>query len=129
MEDLKSFLSNRINLLLFIAGLIFCFQIFTIFGNGREELKVNYIKKEVQALKDDVSNIYKSERDLDKKIEKFNIEIKNIHEAVTVNNQKIENLKKNEKVQVDNFKSFDARKYEQYFTDRYSKQKNGNTIK
>jgi seryl-tRNA synthetase len=122
MEDLKNILSNRINLLLIIAGILLVFQLFSVVGNGKEALKVNYIKEEISNLKDEVEEIHKSEKALDKKIETFNYEIKNIHEAVTINNTKIDNLKKDEKIQIDKFKSYDARMWEQYFTDRYSKQ-------
>ena len=121
MEDLKNILSNRINLLLIIAGLLLVFQLFNLVGNGREALKVNYIKEEISNLKDEVEEIHKSEKALDKKIDTFNSEIKNVHEAVNINNTKIENLKRDEKIQIDKFKSYDADMWERYFTDRYSK--------
>ena len=101
--------------------LVFCLQVFNLFSNENEALKVNYIKKEINKLKDDVNEIYKSEKALDKKIDTFNLQIKNIHEAVTINNTKIDNLKKYEKVQINKFKSYDARMWEQYFTERYAK--------
>ena len=129
MDDLKNFLSNRINLLLILVGLLLVFQMFSVIGKGKEALKVNYIKEEIQGLKDEVNEIYKSEKALDKKIDTFNTRIKNIHEAVTINNIKIENLKKYEKVQVDNFKSYDARMYEEYFAERYSNIPKINTVK
>ena len=121
MEDLKNILSNRINLLLIIAGLLLVFQLFNLVGNGREALKVNYIKEEISNLKDEVEEIHKSEKALDKKIDTFNLEIKNVHNAVNINNTKIENLKRDEKIQIDKFKSYDADMWERYFTDRYSK--------
>jgi seryl-tRNA synthetase len=129
MEDLKNFLSNRINLLLILVGLLLVFQMFSVIGKGKEALKVNYIKEEIQGLKDEVNEIYKSEKALDKKIDTFNTRIKNIHEAITINNIKIENLKKYEKVKVDNFKSYDARMYEEYFAERYSDKSKVFTIK
>jgi seryl-tRNA synthetase len=121
MEDLKKVLSNKINLVLILAGFVLVFQLFSLLSNGREALKVNYIKQEISNLKDDVKEIYKSEKALDKKIDTFNIQIKNIHEAVNTNNTKIENLKRDEKIQIDKFKSYDANMWERYFTDRYSK--------
>jgi peptidoglycan hydrolase CwlO-like protein len=121
MEDLKNILSNRINVLLIIAGLLLVFQLFSVVGNGREALKVNYIKEEISNLKDEVEEIHKSEKALDKKIDTFNLEIKNVHNAVNINNTKIENLKRDEKIQIDKFKSYDADMWERYFTDRYSK--------
>ena len=123
MEDLKNILSNRINLLLIVAGLILCFQLFSLLSNGRETLKVNYIKEEISKLKEDVDEIYKTEKALDKKIDTFNMQIKNIHKAVNINNTKIENLKRDEKIEIDKFKSYDANMWERYFTDRYSKKR------
>jgi seryl-tRNA synthetase len=121
MENLKNVLSNKINLLLILVVLVLCSQLFALLSNGREALKVNYIKKEITDLKSDIEQIYKSEKALDKKIDTFNLQIKNIHEAVTINNTKIENLKRYEKVQIDKFKSYDARMWEKYFADRYAK--------
>lgn len=121
MENLKNVLSNKINLVLILAGLVLFFQLFILLGNGREALKVNYIKEEISKLKYDVEEIYKSEKALDKKIDTFNLQIKNIHEAVIINNTKIEKLKRDEKIQIDKFKSYNARMWERYFTDRYSK--------
>jgi len=121
MENLKNVLSNKINLVLILAGLVLFFQLFILLGNGREALKVNYIKEEISKLKEDVEEIYKYEKALDKKIDTFNLQIKNIHEAVIINNTKIEKLKRDEKIQIDKFKSYNARMWERYFTDRYSK--------
>lgn len=121
MEDLKNYLSNKFFLIVVMFFFLFCFQVFILFTNSTESLKVDYIKKEINGLKDDVNEIYKSEKALDKKIDTFNFQIKNIHEAVTINNTKIENLKKYEKVQIDKFKSYDANMWERYFADRYAK--------
>jgi seryl-tRNA synthetase len=129
MEDLKKFLSNRINLLLIFVGILLVFQMFSVIGNGKEALKINYIKEEIQGLKDEVNDIYESEKALDKKIDTFNIQIKNVHEEVIINNTKIENLKKYEKVQIDNLKSYDARMYEEYFAERYSDKPKISTVK
>ena len=107
-------------LLMIMICLVFSFQVFNLFSNSTESVKVDYIKKEINGLKDDVNEIHKAEKALDKKIDTFNYEIKNIHEAVTINNTKIENLKKYEKVQNDKFKSYDARMWEKYFADRYA---------
>ncbi len=120
MENVKNVLSNKMTLLMIMICLVFCFQVFNLFSNGTESVKVDYIKKEINGLKDDVNEIHKSEKALDKKIDTFNYQIKNIHEAVTINNTKIENLKKYEKVQNDKFKSYDARMWEKYFADRYA---------
>ena len=122
MEDVKSILSNKMTLLIIMLCLVFSLQVFTLFDNGGEVKKVNYIKEEINVLKDEVDSIYKSEKALDKKIDGFNEEISQIHEAVNVNNSKIENLKKYEKIQIDSFKSYDALMWEKYFADRYSNQ-------
>jgi uncharacterized coiled-coil DUF342 family protein len=121
MENLKNALSNKMTLLLLMVCLVFCFQVFNLFSNGNEVQKVNYIKEEITNLKDEVEAIHESEKALDKKIDTFNLEIKNVHEAITINNTKIEKLKRDEKIQIDKFKSYDARMWEQYFADRYAK--------
>lgn len=121
MEDLINPLLNKMRLLLIMFCFVFCLQVFTLFDNGSEIKKVNYIKKEITALKDDVNNIYKTEKALDKKIDTFNARIDQIHKAVNINNSKIENLKKYEKTQIDNFKSYDAIMWQRFFADRYAK--------
>ena len=120
MEDLKNILSNKLNFVMILVAGIFCFQVFSLFSKGKEAQKVDYIKKEIILLKDEIKAIYESEKALDKKIDTFNTRIKRIHEAVNINNVKIENLKKYEKTQIDKFKSYDARMWEKYFTDRYA---------
>ena len=121
MENLKNVLSKKLNLIMILVAGIFCFQVFNLFSNGSETQKVNYIKSEISKLKDDVNKIYKSENEMGQKIDTFNLRIKGIHEAVTINNTKIENLKKDEKTKLDNFKSYDANEWEQYFANRYAK--------
>jgi len=129
MEDLKNYLSSKLTLLIIIVCLVFSVQVFTFFYNGNEVQKVDYIKKEISNLKNDVDAISKSEKELDKKIDTFNVGIKKIHEAVKLNNIKIDKLKENGKIQIDNFKSYDARMWERYFTDRYAKDKNTSAVK
>jgi DNA anti-recombination protein RmuC len=124
MEDLKTVISNKILLLMIMVCLVFTIQVFNLFRNENETQKVNYIKKEIIGLKQDVNKIYKHYDALGSKIDTFNREINTIHKSVDANNTKIENLKKYEKVQIDKFKSYDARMWEQYFTDRYSKKIN-----
>ena len=121
MEDLKNILPNKLSLLMIMVCIVFCFQLFNFFGSSSQRVKIDYIKKEISDLKKDVDNIYKTEKDLDKKIDTFNVRIKNIHKAININNTKIDNLKKYEKTQIDKFKSYNARMFEQFFTDRYAK--------
>lgn len=123
MENLKNILSNKLNFVIILMAIIFCFQVFSLFKTGEEAQKVDYIKKEITLLKDEIKAIYESEKALDKKIDTFNIRINQIHEVVKINNVKIDKLKKDEKIQIDKFKSYDARMYERYFTDRYKTKK------
>lgn len=123
MENLKNILSNKLNFVIILMAIIFCFQVFSLFKTGQEAQKVDYIKKEITLLKDDIKAIYESEKALDKKIDTFNIRINQIHEVVKINNIKIDKLKKDEKIEIDKFKSYDARMYERYFTDRYKTKK------
>ena len=119
MENNNS--SNKITLLMILMSLFFAFQIFSFFQNKGDLPKIDYIKNEISNLKDDVKGIYKTENAMNQKIDTFNSGIKRINDAVNTNNIKIDNLKKNEKIQIDNFKSYDARMWEQYFADRYAK--------
>lgn len=123
MENIKNILSDKLNLLLIMSGLYLCFMLFSLFKTGQEAQKVDYIKKEITLLKDEIKAIYESEKALDKKIDTFNIRINQIHEVVKINNIKIDKLKKDEKIEIDKFKSYDARMYERYFTDRYKTKK------
>jgi peptidoglycan hydrolase CwlO-like protein len=129
MENLKNVLSNKLNLLILLVAIIFCFQVFSLFSNGNETQKINYIKDEISDLKTGVKVIYDSYERMDKKIETFNTKINNIDNQVKINNTKIDNLKKDEKTKIDNFKSYDARMYERYFTERYAKKPITATIK
>jgi septal ring factor EnvC (AmiA/AmiB activator) len=127
MENIKNILSDKLNLLLIMSGLYLCFMLFSLFSKGEEEQKVDYIKKEITLLKDEIKAIYESEKALDKKIDTFNTRIQRIHEAVNINNIKIENLKKYEKTQIDKFKSYDARMWEKYFAERYANKTSSRT--
>lgn len=121
MENVKNILSNKMTLLMIMICLVFCIQVFNLFKNEDETQKVNYIKKEIIGLKKDVNKIYDHYDNLGLKIDTFKAEVKNIHKSVTINNTKIENLKKYEKDKKNSFKSYSARMWEQYFADRYSK--------
>jgi len=127
MENLKNILSNKLNFLMILVAGIFCFQVFSLFSKGEETQKVDYIKKEIILLKDEIKAIYESEKALDKKIDTFNTRIQRIHEVVKINNVKIENLKKYEKNQIDKFKSYDARMWEKYFAERYANKASSRT--
>ena len=55
MEDLKNYLSNKFFLIIVMFCFVFCFQVFNLFTNSNESLKIDYIKKEIVGLKDDVN--------------------------------------------------------------------------
>jgi septal ring factor EnvC (AmiA/AmiB activator) len=128
-DDLKKPISYKMALIMIMVCLIFCFQVFVFFTNGNQLPKVNYIKKEITELKDEIKSVYKTQELLNQKIDTFNLKIKEIHQVVSSNNVKLENLKKDEKIQIDNFKSYDASMYERYFAERYTKNKVPDTIK
>lgn len=104
--------------------LVFSVQVFNLFKNENETQKVNYIKKEIMGLKQDVNKIYKHYDALGVKIDTFKAEVQNIHKSVNINNVKIENLKQYEKDKKNSFKSYTSRMWEQYFADRYAKSNN-----
>lgn len=114
-------LHNRIGLVFALLIIVFFTQIFSLMSSGNQIDKINYIKKEIANNQLVVDSIYKVNKKLDKQIISLNYKIKNLDNNIDANNDKIDKLKKDGKIQVDNFKHFNASMWEKYFTDRYSK--------
>ena len=121
MENIKDSLHNKMTLLMIMLCFVFCIQVFSLFKNEDETQKVNYIKKEIKELKQDVNKIYSNYDSLGVKIDTFKKQVEGIHKSVKINNIKIENLKQYEKDKKNSFKSYTASMWEQYFADRYAK--------
>jgi hypothetical protein len=81
----------------------------------------NFIKNEVKEIKSDIEKYEKENKKLNEKLVEYqNILIK-IDSNIATNNQKIDILKNNTNEKINSFKSYDARMWEKFFTDRYKK--------
>jgi peptidoglycan hydrolase CwlO-like protein len=114
-------LHNRLSFVFILLIVVFFTQIFSLFSSGNQIDKINYIKTELKKNKTFVDSIYKKNEGLKKDIELLNSKLEKLDNSISANNDKIDKLKKNEKIQVDNFKHYDAGMWEKYFTNRYSK--------
>jgi len=80
-----------------------------------------FIKNEVKEIKSDIEKYEKENKKLNEKLVEYqNILIK-IDSNIATNNQKIDILKNNTNEKINSFKSYDARMWEKFFTDRYKK--------
>jgi peptidoglycan hydrolase CwlO-like protein len=112
---------NRLSLIFILLILVFLTQIFSLMSSGNQIDKINYIKKEIVKSQSVVDSLYKKNKGLDEKINQLNSKIEALDNSIIANNKKIDKLKQNEKIQIDNFKHYNASMWEKYFTDRYSK--------
>lgn len=114
-------LHNRVSFVFILLIIVFITQMFSLFSFGNQIDKINYIKKEITKSQSVVDSLYKKNKGLDEKINQLNSKIESLDNSIIANNKKIDKLKQNEKIQIDNFKHYNASMWEKYFTDRYSK--------
>jgi uncharacterized coiled-coil DUF342 family protein len=81
---------------------------------------VKELKNQINTIQENVDGIYKENEKIDKKIDGFKSVITQIDKDITINNTKIDNLKKYEKDTKDSFRTYDADMWERYFADRYA---------
>ena len=80
-----------------------------------------FLRQEVQAIKSDIK-LYKEEnKKLNKKLIEYEKTLVKIDASILINNKKIDNLKLGTNEKINSFKSYDARMWEKFFTDRYKK--------
>ncbi len=113
--------SFKISLLTVAICFLFAIEVYNLYFTDTQEKKIDKLNGEIKKLNQEVSNIYRSYDSVGFKIDGFKKEIKDIEILIESNNRKIDNLKKYEQDQKNSFKSYDARMWEQYFTDRYKK--------
>lgn len=106
---------------IYFFGVIFMLLLFYIMFNGLvSNHNVKELKNQINAIQENIDGIYEKNEKIDKKIDGFKSEIKQIDKDITINNTKIDNLKKYEKDTKDSFRTYDADMWERYFTDRYA---------
>jgi ABC-type Na+ efflux pump permease subunit len=80
-----------------------------------------FIKNEVKEIKSDIEKYEKDNKKLSEKIATYEKMLIKIDSNIATNNQKIDILKNNTNEKINSFKSYDARMWEKFFTDRYKK--------
>jgi uncharacterized protein YoxC len=106
---------------IYFFGVIFMLLLFYIMFNGLvSNHNVKDLKNQINTIQENVDGIYKENEKIDKKIDGFKSVITQIDKDITINNTKIDNLKKYEKDTKDSFRTYDADMWERYFADRYA---------
>lgn len=80
-----------------------------------------YLKQEVVNIKKEIKQYEEQNKKLSDKIVQYEDFLVKIDSSISVNNKKIDNLKKSTNEKINSFKSYDARMWEKYFADRYAK--------
>lgn len=106
---------------IYFFGVIFMLLLFYIMFNGLvSNHNVKELKNQINTIQENVDGIYEKNEKIDKKIDGFKSVITKIDKDITINNTKIDNLKKYEKNTKDSFRTYDADMWERYFADRYT---------
>lgn len=106
---------------IYFFGVIFMLLLFYIMFNGLvSNHNVKDLKNQINTIQENVDGIYEKNEKIDKKIDGFKSVITQIDKDITINNTKIDNLKKYEKDTKDSFRTYDADMWERYFADRYA---------
>ena len=106
---------------IYFFGVIFMLLLFYIMFNGLvSNHNVKDLKNQINTIQENVDGIYKENEKIDKKIDGFKSVITQIDKDITINNTKIDNLKKYEKDTKDSFRTYDTDMWERYFADRYA---------
>lgn len=114
-QDLKEdFLILSICLILVLVSINTIFEFVS-----NEDSK--YLKQEVVKIKTEIKQYEEQNKKLSDKIVQYEDLLIKIDSSISVNNKKIDNLKKSTNEKINSFKSYDARMWEKYFTDRYAK--------
>lgn len=114
-QDLKEdFLVLSICLILVLVSINTIFEFVS-----NEDSK--YLKQEVVKIKTEIKQYEEQNKKLSEKIVQYEDLLVKIDSSISVNNKKIDNLKKSTNEKINSFKSYDARMWEKYFTDRYAK--------
>jgi len=82
--------------------------------------KIDYIKNQMNEVKEGINKIQIENKSLDKKFDNLNIQIQDIDKNIDKNNQSIIKLNQDEKTTIDSFRNYTPNEWEKYFTDRYN---------
>ena len=127
MEEIKSYISKRITLIVILCALIIAVLLMGLYIKSEyfnsDTNKVNDLKKDMLTIKDNIEKIKNKNSAIDEKIDSLKVNIDTIHKKIDKNNKKLENLDKYEKDKKNSFRSYDADMWERYFADRYATKK------
>lgn len=80
-----------------------------------------YLEKEVKNIKVEIEKYRQQNEKLQKDLIKYDYLLLKIDSGISKNNKKIDKLKLSTDEKINSFKSYDARMWERFFTDRYKK--------
>ena len=108
--------------------LILLFTIFLIICNIVQLMFVNqtfknsdYLKNEVIKIQSDIKKYQSENKLILEKIKEYEKDIVKIDSNISINNKNIDKLKSKTNEKINNFKSYDARMWEDFFANRYKK--------
>lgn len=108
--------------------LILLFTIFLIICNIVQLMFINqtfknsdYLKNEVVKIQSDIKKYQSENKLILEKIKEYEKDIVKIDSNISRNNKNIDILKNKYNEKINDFKSYDARMWEKFFTDRYKK--------
>jgi septal ring factor EnvC (AmiA/AmiB activator) len=104
-----------IALLIFILAMLLLNTFFNLNSND----KIDYLKGEIEKTNTQIDAVYEENNILNSRMEDFKTEIREIDNGIEINNNKIENLNKYEKDQINSFANYGNVEWEKYFADRY----------
>ena len=81
----------------------------------------DYLKNEVVKIQSDIKKYQSENKLILEKIKQYEKDIVKIDSNIAINNKNIDKLKSKTNEKINNFKSYDARMWEEFFADRYKK--------
>ena len=107
-------------ILLFTIFLIICNIVQLMFVNQTFQ-NSDYLKNEVIKIQSDIKKYQSENKLILEKIKEYEKDIVKIDSNISINNKNIDKLKSKTNEKINNFKSYDARMWEEFFANRYKK--------
>lgn len=105
--------------LIALLVLILAMLLLNTFFNLNSNDKIDYLKGEIEKTNTQIDAVYEENNILNSRMEDFKTEIREIDNGIEINNNKIENLNKYEKDQINSFANYGNVEWQKYFADRY----------
>lgn len=111
----------QFNLIFLALIVLICLSLMNGLFNTWSNDNTKYLKEEVKSIKSEIESYKKENEKLNQKLIEYEKILVEIDTNISINNKKIDILKNNYNEKINNFKSYDARMWEKFFTDRYKK--------